>query len=147
MRKAACSILGILFLAACQSEKKDKTNAEKAQGKEAFEMYEMSEMATLMEKMYEHHEAQKAQLEKGELTGNFPDELLKIHTAAFTDESDNDAVFKQWASLYIQYEKNVYTDRAHAKIHHNNAVNACIACHQQKCTGPIPRIKKLLIAE
>lgn len=147
MKKAACFILGLLLLAACNTEKKNTVHAAEKQEKSTFEMYEMSEMATLMERMYEHHETRKAQLEKGETPDAFPGYLMEIHTAAFTDPADNDEAFKNWADLYIEYEKKVYTDAGNARTHHNNAVNVCVMCHQQKCTGPIPRIKKLFIAE
>ncbi len=147
MKKIACFFMSVLFLTACNEEKKKDADMVEQKTENTFEMYEMSEMAALMEKMYTDHEAVKAQLENGELTSVFPEYLLKIHTAAFTDESDNDDVFKNWANLYIEYEKNIYTDKENAITHYNNAVNACIYCHQQKCTGPVPRIKKLLITK
>lgn len=137
----------IFLLSACQQTKKGEVNAKEKGEESDFELYEMSEMAVLMEDMYTHHEKQKALLVKGEAPGAFPEDLLRIHTATFTDPADNDSLFKSWARLYIQYEKNSYTDAANAVTHYNNAVNVCIMCHQQKCTGPIPRIKKLLIAE
>lgn len=139
-------MLVLLFLVACKAEKKE-VNTAVTEEKAAFELYEMSEMAALMEKMYQEHEEVKTRLQNGTPIGGFPAYLLKIHTAEFTDDSDNDDAFKQMANLYIEYEKNIYTDTANAKTHYNNAINACIVCHQQKCTGPIPRIKKLLITE
>ena len=147
MRKTICFVSVFFLLLSCIKEKKTTVRIEEPQQKDTFEMYQMSEMAALMERMYDHHEKQKKQLEEGKVPDAFPEYLLEIHTAAFTDPSDNDEAFKNWANLYIQYEKSVYTDSEHARTHYNNAINVCIMCHQQKCTGPIPRIKKLLIAE
>ena len=31
------------------------------------------------------------------------------------------------------------------KERYNTAINNCLACHKTECTGPIPKIKKLLI--
>ena len=129
-------ILIPLFFASCGQEKKSSPAAVTDNQKDTFEMYEMSEMAALMEKMYEEHQLLKVQLETNRLSGDFPEYLLEIYTAACTDASDNDTVFKNWSDVYIQYEKNIYTDRANAKTHYNNAVNACIMCHEQKCTRP-----------
>jgi cytochrome c553 len=72
---------------------------------------------------------------------------MKIHKAVMTDETDNDAFFKEQAAKFIKAQELIYKDPKNAKSHFNNGVDACIQCHQQKCGGPIPRIKKLYIKE
>ena len=37
----------------------------------------------------------------------------------------------------------IYKDPENAKTHYSNAIQACISCHEVKCSGPIVRIKKL----
>ena len=37
------------------------------------------------------------------------------------------------------------TSNVPLKQRYNDAINLCVSCHQTECTGPIPRIKKLLI--
>jgi cytochrome c553 len=39
----------------------------------------------------------------------------------------------------------IYKDPKNAKQHFNEGINACVSCHQVKCGGPIPKIKKLYI--
>ena len=108
-------------------------------------MYEMSEMATLMEQMYVDNQRLKERISKGDTIGKFPNHFLDIHKAVMTDETENDAFFKEQAALFIQSQELIYKDPKNAKIHFNDGVNACIRCHEVKCGGPIPKIKKLYI--
>ncbi|QYJ68126.1 hypothetical protein [Flavobacterium litorale] len=110
-----------------------------------FEMYEMSEMALLMEQMYVDNERLKQRIVDGDTIGNFPNHFLKIHESVMTDETDNDAFFKDQAATFLKAQELIYKDSVNAKAHFNDAISACVRCHEQKCGGPIPRIKKLYI--
>jgi cytochrome c553 len=143
----------ILLLTACNKKaeakpeaavKKDSASCSKPAGKE-FKMYEMSEMAALMEQMYVDNLRLKERITKGDIIGTFPQHILKIHSSAMTDESENDAFFKLQAAKFIKAQEQIYNDPKNAKQHFNDAVTACVKCHQGKCDGPIPRIKKLYI--
>lgn len=146
--------VSILFFSCQKKEekkveiKKDSTScsSKPSKGKE-FEMYEMSEMAALMEQMYVENVRLKDRIKNGEEVGKFPDYFLKIYTSKFTDESDNDAFFKQNAKLYIKAQQVIYSDENDVVKHFNDGVDACIKCHESKCGGPIPKIKKLYIEE
>ncbi|HQA74084.1 MAG: hypothetical protein R2805_08175 [Flavobacterium sp.] len=138
-----------LLLFSCHKEvKKDAATTEKkcdtTSGKK-LEMYQMTEMALLMEQMYVDNKRLKERIIKGDTIGTFPQHFLKIHTATMTDESENDAFFKEQAAKYIKAQQLIYADPKNAKEHFNNGVDACLNCHEQKCGGPIPRIKKLYI--
>ena len=93
-----------------------------------FEMYEMSEMAALMEQMYVDKQ-----------------HFIKIHQAVMTDDADRDSFFDEQATQFIKAQELIYQDPKNAKTHFNNGIDACIQCHQVKCGGPIPKIKKLYI--
>ena len=147
-------VLGFIALFSC-AKKQEKATAETTaaqekctdttKGKSRFEMYKMSEMAALMEKMYADNQKLKERIKKGEKIGEFPSHFLEIHKAVMTDESDNDAFFKSQADVFINSQKMIYEDPTNAKQHFNDGVDACVACHQVKCAGPIQRIKKLYI--
>ncbi len=144
-------LLLILGMVSCQKSDKKEANTEveacatdSTKGKK-FEMYEMSEMAALMEQMYVDNQRLKERIKNGDTIGKFPNHFLKIHKAVMTDESDNDAFFKEQAAKFIKAQELIYEDPKNAKEHFNNGIDACIACHQQKCGGPIPKIKKLYI--
>ncbi|WP_296146916.1 hypothetical protein [uncultured Flavobacterium sp.] len=142
-------LFGILLLSSCNKQEEKKTVAKKdvpakTESKQ-FEMYEMSEMAALMEQMYVDNQRLKERIKNGDTIGKFPSHFLEIHKSAMTDESENDAFFKKQAEVFINSQKLIYEDPKNAKEHFNAGVSACLACHQVKCAGPIPRIKKLFI--
>jgi len=118
---------------------------EKTTGAKEFEMYEMSEMAALMEQMYVDNQRLKERIKNGDTIGKFPSHFLEIHKRAMTDEAENDAFFKEQAAVFIKAQEQIYEDPKNAKAHFNKAVSACVTCHEVKCSGPIPRIKKLFI--
>ncbi len=140
---------GIILLSSCEKKEEVKPVAKKetptkTESKE-FEMYEMSEMAALMEQMYVDNQRLKERIKKGDTIGKFPSHFLEIHKRAMTDEKENDAFFKEQAAVFIKAQELIYEDSKNAKAHFNKAVSACVACHEVKCSGPIPRIKKLYI--
>jgi hypothetical protein len=141
-------LLLMLTIFSCQNKetkvdvKETKSSCHK---EKKFEMYEMSEMATLMEQMYAYNLQIRARIVKGDTVGKFPEFFNKIYTAKFTTPSDNDAFFKENADKYIAVQKLIYSDFKNEKENFNKGLDACITCHQGKCGGPIPRIKKLYI--
>ncbi|MEM0542375.1 hypothetical protein WFZ85_07080 [Flavobacterium sp. j3] len=142
-------VFSFFTLVSCQKKEisADKNQPEKCvpESEKKLEMYQMSEMATLMEQMYVDNQRLKERIKKGEKIGEFPQHFLKIHKAVMTDQTENDDFFKEQASKFIAAQELIYKDPKNAKEHFNNGVDACIKCHQQKCGGPIPRIKKLYI--
>jgi hypothetical protein len=75
--------------------------------------------------------------------GEFPSHFAKIHEAIMTDPSENDAFFKENAQVFLTAQEMIYKEPDKAKEHYSKAIQACISCHEVKCSGPIPRIKKL----
>ncbi len=146
-------VLFVLTTFSCQKKEEAKADTKEpcadstktSEKDKKFEMYEMSEMAALMEQMYVDNQRLKERIKKGETIGEFPSHFLKIHKAVMTDESENDAFFKEQAAHFIKAQEQIYKDPTNAKQHFNDGVDACIKCHQQKCSGPIPKIKKLYI--
>lgn len=135
-----------LTLVSCQ-KKEQKVEEKKCSPvkEKKLEMYEMSEMAALMEQMYVENKRLKERIQNGDTIGTFPKYFLKIHTAKFTDETDNDLFFKVKAKEYIAAQQLIYSNPKNAKENFNAGVDACMKCHENKCGGPIPRIRKLFI--
>lgn len=107
---------------------------------------EPSEMSTLMLQMYQANEKVKQQILKGEKLSDFSEDFLQIYTATLTDPADRNEKFKLFSDAYLSSLKNVFeTPKDSLKSAFNQSINSCIACHQNACPGPIPRIQKLLI--
>lgn len=145
MKNILSLLLLIIFFSSCSDKNSENKITEKKSEKK-FEMYKYSEMAALMEQMFTEHKQLKYRIIKGDTLGKIPSYYSKIHTAQFTDESDNDAVFKTYADAYLMAQEKIYGNQnSTAKENFNNGVTACINCHELKCRGPIQRIKTLYI--
>ena len=147
MQKILLVLFASVFFFSCKTsegeascDKKENSGTEKK-----FEMYEMSEMAMLMEQMYVDNEQLRSRIKAGDTIGKFPNHFLKIHAAVMTDKQENDAFFKAQAANFIKAQELIYEDPTNAKEHFNAGIDVCIQCHEVKCGGPIPRIKKLYI--
>ena len=138
-------LISIFFFLSCNKNTENTECKTSNKSDKEFEMYQMSEMAALMESMYIENEKLKERIQKGDTIGQFPSHFLNIHKAVMTDESENDQFFKEQAALFIKSQELIYKDPKNAKQHFNEGINACISCHQVKCGGPIPKIKKLYI--
>lgn len=123
----------------------DKQKEDITKKEEPFQLYQMSEMASFMENMYVDHQRIKSEIIAGKKVDTLHYDLSKLFYARMTDSTDRDAEYERIAKLYVEYEENLIVDSLQQKENYNKAVNMCISCHQKKCTGPIPRIKKLLI--
>lgn len=149
MKKGFLVLLSGLVMAVSCGKKTEEEAVSKeevpAKAEKEFKMYEMSEMAALMEQMYADNMRLKGRIMEGDTIGSFPQHFLNIHASVMTDESDNDAFFKEQAAKFLKAQQLIYTDTLNAKKHFNDAVSSCVKCHEQKCEGPIPRIKKLYI--
>jgi len=150
MKNFLLLLFSVFTLFSCQNKQAEKTENKEACATDStkekkFEMYEMSEMASLMEQMYAHNQQLRLRIMEGDTAGKFPEFFNKLYTAKFTTPSDNDAFFKENADKYFAAQKLIYSDTENVKENFNKAVDACVTCHQRKCGGPIPRIKKLYI--
>ncbi len=146
-------IVGLTFFQSCKKEEKKETadakktecTSDSSKNDDGFDMYEMSEMAALMEQMYVDNQRLKERILKGDTIGKFPQHFMRIHKAVLTDETDKDQFFNEQAKKFIEAQEHIYNDPENAKEHFNNGIDACIKCHEVKCGGPIPKIKKLYI--
>ncbi|WP_010255428.1 hypothetical protein [Myroides injenensis] len=141
-------LLFLLLFVVCTLGCNKKQEVEKTKEKSSFKMYQMSEMAALMESMYANTAAIKALIVEGstESLGEFPLLHENLHTAILTDPSDRDMFFEASAKHFLEKERELYAALPEDRVVKlNELVDSCLACHQKKCGGPIPRIKKLYI--
>lgn len=128
----------------CKNEEKETTEISE---KIVYDMYEPSEMANLMNQMYAHNLKIKQDIIAGKTPTEFPMDFMKIHTAELSDFKDRNEIFKSFSNVFLNAEREIFNEDSEVPLEErfNNAVNVCISCHQTECTGPIPRIQKLLI--
>lgn len=123
-----------------------KKNQEAQNEKKVLVMAETSEMGKLMIEMYAFNESIKQQIINGNLNNSYPKRFDSIHSAVLTNPTVRDSSFESFSKQFIEAQIQVFeSPQEELTINYNNAVQACISCHNVKCVGPIPRIKKLLI--
>lgn len=130
-----------LLLSCQQSEPQKKESAFQ-------DFYEQSEMAVIMDNMYDFLEENRKRVLALEPLEAIPDYFSEIHTAKMTDDFTRDPFFTSFSEVFLINMEALHTsDDVDKTTLFNNSVNSCIACHTSgaACTGPIPRIKKLLI--
>ena len=134
----------MLLTFSCNSSQKE----DKSSQKKELVMAEISEMTKLMNEMYAFNESIRQQIIDGNLNTNYPNNFDNIHTAVLTKSKVRGLDFESFSKTFLNSEKEIFSDsQENLTSRYNTAINACISCHNVKCTGPIPRIKKLLIKE
>ena len=109
-------------------------------------MYEPSEMTILMRKIHEVNKVIKGQIIKKDSLLTFPEEFTEIFSATLTDSTERDDEFIMLARSFIDLQKMTFSSYSDSTIYsYNRSINNCIECHKNRCPGPIPEIKKLLI--
>ncbi|TYP99455.1 hypothetical protein C7447_10151 [Tenacibaculum adriaticum] len=146
MNKRFIIFIAFILLVSCQNKKATKKIKVINEVPANFEMYKTSEMAGLMRTMLAKNKELRQQIINGEEIGDFNEAYLKIHTEKLTDSSDLDETFPTFAKHFADMQKEIFeVSSAEQKEQFNRTVDACIACHKDRCTGPIPRIEKLRI--
>lgn len=111
------------------------------------DVYKTSELAELMRQMHADHLDLKKRIEAGELSIKKKSNYAFIHKAIPTDLNDDTPLFHTYADAYLIADSMVYTGQSKADYSSkfNAMVNACVACHQNFCMGPINKIELLRI--
>ena len=154
MIKKLANIIAILMalmviISACnQQETTDNTIEDKP--KKKLEMYEASELSVLMRKMQKEMEMLKADIDKnGQENVDLSNYLLdykEITTANPTDNKTKDVTYLGFATVYLEKTNALKNSNKEDLIfNYNNTINACIACHEKHCSGPIKMINGLKI--
>lgn len=136
----------LVFLLACKEIKKDTTK-ELPQKEIVYDMYKPSEMAILMNQMYAHNLKLKQDILNGKIPTEFPMDFMEIHSAELTKANQRNETFEKFSKIFITAQQDIFNPNSIKPLEErfNEAVNMCVSCHETSCTGPIPRIKKLLI--
>jgi len=137
--------LSFLVLVSCKNEEKDIK--EPTQKKVEYDMYEPSEMAGFMNAMYAYNKQLKAQIVAGEVPNAMPIDLLKLHSAEMTNGKSRTKNWQSFVNVFIESQEAILDTLSNTQLkdRYNSAINNCLNCHKTECTGPIPKIKKLLI--
>lgn len=127
------------ILLGCFSEKKNST-------KKLTELMvtETSEMSLLMQNMYNYNLKLKNKIVNRKKLDSLPVWFLNIKTAKLTETKKRSDFFETQSNLFLKNQSEIYWSKKPVQ-QFNVMVNNCISCHENKCPGPIDKIKKLYI--
>ncbi len=134
-----------VILFSCNSSVENNSNTEESSF--VFDVVKPSEMSLLMNHMLEVNDSVKNNIIAGKLDMEFPKEFSNIYTAELTETKYRTEIFEVYSEVFIENEKAIFNTENDLPLvdKYNNAINTCLACHKTECTGPIPKIRKLLI--
>jgi hypothetical protein len=104
-----------------------------------------SELATLMRTMVKDLDASRAAVEQGQAPAPMWTRHRKIRCAWPTAASDRNAAFDGMALAYLATVQALDAKPKDLKAAHNAVIDACRACHENTCSGPIERIVQLRV--
>jgi hypothetical protein len=142
--KVFFSVAICILLFSCNTSKKETSSLKE---KMVYDMYEPSEMSILMNDMYDYNLKLKQEIIDGKMPSEFPSKFLEIHTAQLSEFKSRNEKFQVYSQLFIEYQQDIFNSDSNRDIseRYNRMINLCVTCHTTECTGPIPKIKKLLI--
>lgn len=143
--KALALVVLMLLCFNCKNKTESKPTEKKK--KPELIMYQPSEMANLMNGMYAYNLQIKQQIMNGEIPASMPLDLMKLHSAEMSNGHARTPVWNSFVNVFIESQQAVADTLSNVELkeRYNATINNCLACHKTECTGPIPKIRKLLI--
>lgn len=118
-------------------------------------LYQASELALTMRDMAKDMESLRQKADEGTLTVEDVDALMETHQAMATDAptkpEDIKPSFSGYSEAYMSQLEDLraviaqQASREERLGAFNAAIGTCVACHQDHCPGPIPRIQKIKV--
>ncbi|NRD22945.1 hypothetical protein HNV10_06815 [Winogradskyella litoriviva] len=141
------SIIALSFLCLTGCKNEEKTTEEPIKTVAEYDMYQPSEMANFMNAMYAYNLQIKKEILAGKTPATLPLDLMTLHSAEMTKENGRTPAWNSFVNVFIESQKTVIDTLSNIELkeRYNAAINNCLGCHKTECTGPIPKIKKLLI--
>jgi len=111
-------------------------------------MREVSELVTLMFEIEAGMKSiRQGLVEDSTFTQLKESDFRAIFTAEASKHIKRDAVFDVNATAYLKKMHKLANsnNRDSALVYYNDAISACVTCHEGHCPGPVARIEKLRI--
>ena len=138
-------ILLVLVCLSCNDKPRLEETEERS--KQELIMYQPSEMANFMNVMYAYNLQLKEQIKAGQQPVSMPLDLMTLYAAEMSNGHSRTTTWNSFVNVFIESQQMIADTLSdiNLKERYNNAINNCLAFHKTECTGPIPKIKKLLI--
>jgi len=143
-------ITAIWMLVICYSCTEDNTDTKNNKDVESSEvlMYEPSNLVILMRQIEGNLAHIKTVLDKGNpVSSDSHQEFSGIFTEAPSEDVVRDSSYMEIGRQFLDNYEQIFIASDKGSLRHlfNSTISSCISCHQNRCPGPIKRIKKLVI--
>lgn len=125
------------------AEKTQQPNAEKVET--IKDPNQPKPMALMMRQMAAQADTMKAKLLRGESLDSLSFPFIRFYLVEPTDKNVLEPQFFKNADVYKQAHRNVFDNPNEQVKYYNLMINACISCHENYCSGPLRRIRKMPI--
>jgi hypothetical protein len=102
-------------------------------------------MALMMRQLAANADSMKQQILRGEKLDSLKYPFIRFYLAEPTDPSVLEPQFYENARLFQEAYHELFRHSSDQVTYHNLVISKCIGCHENYCSGPLKRIRKLLI--
>jgi hypothetical protein len=102
-------------------------------------------MALMMRQMAANADSIKSMIMRGEKPDSLRYPFIRFYLVEPTDPNVLQPQFFENARLFQNAYRDLMSAKADHKQYYNLMINACVKCHEQYCSGPLKRIRKLPI--
>jgi len=102
-------------------------------------------MALMMRQLAANADSMKHQIERGEKLDSLQYPFIRFWLAEPTDTSVLEPQFFENARLFQMAYIDLFRHPKEPVKYHNMVISRCIGCHENYCSGPLKRIRKLVI--
>ncbi len=102
-------------------------------------------MALMMREMAKNAQLIKELIAKGEQVDSLKFPFIRFYLVEPTDPSVLEPQFYENARLFQEAYKALFKHPKEQTKYYNLVIGKCVNCHQSYCSGPLKRIRKLII--
>lgn len=102
-------------------------------------------MALMMRQIAANADSMKSQIMRGEQLDSKRYPFIRFYLVEPTDPNVLEPQFYENARLFQEAYKELFRHPNEQAKYHNMIIGKCINCHENYCSGPLKRIRKLLI--
>jgi hypothetical protein len=102
-------------------------------------------MALMMRQLAANADSMKQQILRGEQLDSTRYPFIRFYLVEPTDPNVLEPQFYENARLFQEAYTELFKHPKEQSKYHNLVIGKCINCHENYCSGPLKRIRKLLI--
>lgn len=152
------SIFGFILIAACNNnnaptpaavntdtEKVEDTTKACENPETVMDPNQAKPMALMMRQMVKNVGEMKTKIEAGEKLDSTKYPFIRFYLVEPTDPSVLEPQFYENARLFQEAYTSLFKHPNEQKKYYNLVIGKCIGCHENYCSGPLKRIRKLML--